>query len=170
MSLRKFATIWEFQMTSQHGNHAVDSNQFAGDKTNTGMGPTCTHRAIARHAGVVWLDRKTIMAAETSAIVKEAKKQTCILVKEDVLGVALTRESVEQCSAVQPKRWLTCRGAKTSRKHFFLCTQTIPGWFAIALWAHVGPIPLLVLFPANSQGIVFMQKFSVGPNLNCRPN
>ena len=47
---------------------------------------------------------------------------------------------------------------------------TIPGWFAIALWAHIGPIPLLVLFRANSQGIVFMQKFSVEPNLDCRPN
>mgnify|MGYP000108531376 FL=1 len=115
MSLRKF------QKTSRHGNHAVASNQFAGNKTITGMGPICTHRAIAKYAGIVWLDRKTIMAAETSAIVKEAKKQTCILVKEDVLGVALTRESVEQCSAVQPKRWLTCRGAKTSRKHFFFC-------------------------------------------------
>ena len=113
--------VHKFQMTSRHGNHAVASNQLAGNKTITGMGPICTHRAIAKHAGIVWLDRKTIMAPATSAIVKEAKKQTCILVKEDVLSVVLTRESVEQCSAVQPKRWLTCRGAKTSRKHFFFC-------------------------------------------------
>ena len=53
------------------------------------MGPICTHRAIAKHAVIVWLDRKTIMAAETSMIVQESKKQTCIMVEEDVPGAAL---------------------------------------------------------------------------------
>lgn len=81
--------VLQFQMTSRHGNHVVDSNQFAGNKTNTGMGPICTHRTIAKHAVIVWLNRKTIMAAETSAIVKEAKKQTRILVEEDVLGCSV---------------------------------------------------------------------------------
>jgi len=80
------------------------------------MGPICTHRAIAKHAVIVWLDRKTIMAAETSTIVQETKKQTSIMVEEDVPGAALPRESVEECSTVQLKRWLTCTGAKTSGK------------------------------------------------------
>ena len=34
------------------------------------MGPICTHRAIAKQAGIVWLDKKIIMAAATSAIVE----------------------------------------------------------------------------------------------------
>ena len=47
----------------------------AENKTSRGMGPICTHRAIAKHAVIVWLDRKTIMAAETSTIVLESKKK-----------------------------------------------------------------------------------------------
>ena len=81
------------------------------------MGPICTHRAIAKHAVIVWLDRKTIMAAETSTIVLESKKKkTCIMVEEDVPGAVLPSESVEECSAVKLKRWFTCIGAKTSGK------------------------------------------------------
>ena len=44
------------------------------------------------------------------------RKQTCILNEEDVPGAALPRESVEECSVVHLKRWLPCKGAKTSRK------------------------------------------------------
>ena len=55
-------------------------------------------------------------AAETIAIVQETKKHMCVLVEEDVPGAALPRESVEECSVVQLKRWLTCRGAKTVEK------------------------------------------------------
>ena len=39
-----------------------------------------------------------------------------ILVDEDVPGAALPRESVEECSVVLLKRWLICRGPKTSGK------------------------------------------------------
>lgn len=56
------------------------------------------------------------MAAETSAIVQESKKQTCIMVEEDVPAAVLPNESVEECSAVKQKRWFTCIGAKTSGK------------------------------------------------------
>ena len=44
------------------------------------------------------------MAAEMSSIVQESKKQTCILVEEDVAGLAMPRESVEECSVLQLKR------------------------------------------------------------------
>ena len=57
-----------------------------------------------------------MMAAETSPIVQESKKQTCILVEEGIPGAALPHESREECSVVHLKRWLTCRGAKTSGK------------------------------------------------------
>ena len=59
---------------------------------------------------------KTIMVTEKSVTVVESKKITCTLVEEDIPGAALPRESVEKCSMVQLKRWLTCRGAKTSGK------------------------------------------------------
>ena len=36
-----------------------------------------------------------------------------------------------------------------SRYHYFLSSQTILAYFAIALWVHLGPIPLLVLLPAD---------------------
>ena len=44
------------------------------------------------------------MAAEMSSIVQESKKQTCILVEDDVAGLAMPRESVEECSVLQLKR------------------------------------------------------------------
>ena len=47
-------------------------------------------------------------------IVEESKRQTCTLVEEDIPSGALLRESVEEYRMVQLKRWLTCRGAKTS--------------------------------------------------------
>lgn len=49
-------------------------------------------------------EQSTIMAAEMSSIVQESKKQTCILVEEDVAGLAMPRESVEECSVLQLKR------------------------------------------------------------------
>ena len=77
------------------------------------MGPTCTHRAIENHAGIVWLAKKQSWRPRQ---VRLWRKQTCILVEEDVPGAALPRESIEECSVVQLKRWLTCKGTKTSRK------------------------------------------------------
>ena len=49
-------------------------------------------------------EQSTIMAAEMSSIVQESKKQTCILVEDDVAGLAMPRESVEECSVLQLKR------------------------------------------------------------------
>ena len=57
-----------------------------------------------------------IMVAETSMIVEESKRQTCALVEEDIPDAALPLESVEECSMVQLRSWLTCRDAKTSGK------------------------------------------------------
>ena len=91
------------------------------------MGPICTHtersQGMLASFGCTKKKKKEIMAAETSAIEQESKKQTCILVEEDVSGAALPRESVEECSVVQLKRWLTCRGAKTSGKKSALVSR-----------------------------------------------
>jgi len=43
-------------------------------------------------------------------------KEKVILTENDIPGAKIPRESVEQCSVVQLKRWLLCRGAKTSGK------------------------------------------------------
>ena len=37
-----------------------------------------------------------------------------ILSEEDIPGAKIPHETVEQCSVVQLKRWLLCRGAKTT--------------------------------------------------------
>lgn len=47
---------------------------------------------------------------------RKAKKQTGIMLEEYVPGESLAREGVEECSSVQLKHWLTCRGAKSSGK------------------------------------------------------
>ena len=67
------------------------------------MGPTRTHRTIAKHVRIVWLNK---------TVVQESKKQTCILVEEDIAGLGMPREIVEECSVLQLKRSSTCRGAK----------------------------------------------------------
>ena len=59
------------------------------------------------------------MAAKKRVILAETKKQKCTFVEEDIPDAALPRESEEECSMVQLKRWLTCRGAKTSEKECF---------------------------------------------------
>ena len=41
-------------------------------------------------------------------------KLTVKLTQEDIPGAKLPRDSVEKCSVVQLKRWLLCRGAKTT--------------------------------------------------------
>ena len=67
------------------------------------MGPTRTHRTIAKHVRIVWLNK---------TVVQESKKQTCILVEEDIAGLGMPREIVEECSVLQLKHSSTCRGAK----------------------------------------------------------
>lgn len=49
--------------------------KFAGNITSRGMGPTCFHRAIAKHTGIIGMDEKIIIVAETSEIPEESKKQ-----------------------------------------------------------------------------------------------
>ena len=58
-----------------------------------------------------WTDSK--MASKVCAL---DEKQEFILVEDDVPGASLPEKSVETCSVVQLKRWLLCRGAKTTGK------------------------------------------------------
>jgi len=46
----------------------------------------------------------------------QLKRKKRILSEEDIPGAKLRRETVEECSVVQLKRWLVYRGAKTSGK------------------------------------------------------
>ena len=48
--------------------------------------------------------------------VADGEKKAFILSQEDIPGANLPRETVEECSVVQLKRWLVCRGAKTTGK------------------------------------------------------
>ncbi|KAK3736573.1 hypothetical protein QZH41_012851, partial [Actinostola sp. cb2023] len=52
-------------------------------------------------------------------------KEKVILTENDIPGAKIPRESVEQCSVVQLKRWLLCRGAKTSGKKAALIARVI---------------------------------------------
>ncbi|KAK3712312.1 hypothetical protein QZH41_017248, partial [Actinostola sp. cb2023] len=45
------------------------------------------------------------------------------ITEDDIPGAKISRESIEQCSVVQLKRWLLCRGAKTSGKKATLITR-----------------------------------------------
>ena len=76
------------------------------------MGPV--ERSQSMLGSFSWSE--TIKVAETSMIVEESNKQTCTLVEDDIPDAALPRESVEERSMVQLRRWLTCRDAKTSGK------------------------------------------------------
>ena len=46
-----------------------------------------------------------------------------ILTEEDILGLKIPRETVEQCSVVQLKRWVLCRGGKTTGNKKELVTR-----------------------------------------------
>ena len=48
-----------------------------------------------------------------------------ILREEDIPGAEIPRETVEQCSVVQLKRWLLCRGAKTTGNTKALVTRYV---------------------------------------------
>ena len=50
-------------------------------------------------------------------------KEKIILTEEDIPGATIARESVQQCTVVQLRRWLLCRGAKTSGKKASLITR-----------------------------------------------
>ena len=46
----------------------------------------------------------------------KAAKEDVILTEYDIPGAIFPKETVEACSVGQLKRWLTCRGAKTTGK------------------------------------------------------
>ena len=48
-----------------------------------------------------------------------------ILSEKDIPGAKIPRETVEQCSIVQLKRWLLCRGAKTTGNKKALMTRYV---------------------------------------------
>lgn len=61
------------------------------------------------------------MVDKSNATVRDALK--VILTEEDIPGAKIPRETVEQCSVVQLKRWLLCRGAKTTGNKKALITR-----------------------------------------------
>ena len=54
------------------------------------------------------------MAAKESTC--EVRVKQIALTEEDIPGAKLPRENAEECTVPQLRRWLLCRGAKTSGK------------------------------------------------------
>ena len=52
--------------------------------------------------------------SDTESKHKNIDIQPVFLTEIDIPGAKLPRDSVEKCSVVQLKRWLLCRGAKTT--------------------------------------------------------
>ena len=59
---------------------------------------------------------KQKMASTVNGVKAKAAKENVILTEYDIPGAILPKETVEECSVGQLKRWLTCRGAKTTGK------------------------------------------------------
>ena len=59
---------------------------------------------------------KQKMASTVNGVKAKAAKEDVILTEYDIPGAILPKETVEACSIGQLKRWLTCRGAKTTGK------------------------------------------------------
>ena len=59
---------------------------------------------------------KQKMASTVNGVKAKAAKEDVILTEYDIPGAILPKETVEACSVGQLKRWLTCRGAKTTGK------------------------------------------------------
>ena len=59
---------------------------------------------------------KQKMASTVNGVKAKAAKEDVILTEYDIPGAILPKETVEACSVGQLKRWLTCRGAKTTEK------------------------------------------------------
>ena len=55
------------------------------------------------------------MAATQHASVNNSQYKV-VLSESDIPGAALPRDTPEQCTVTQLRRWLLCRGAKTSGK------------------------------------------------------
>ena len=72
-----------------------------------------------------WTRVNLKMAAKESTC-EESVKQI-VLTEEDIPGAKLPRGNAEECTVPQLRRWLLCRGAKTSGKKAelvkrFVCT------------------------------------------------
>ena len=59
---------------------------------------------------------KQKMASTVNGVKAKAAKEDVIVTEYDIPGAILPKETVEACSFGQLKRWLTCRGAKTTGK------------------------------------------------------
>ena len=60
--------------------------------------------------------QKSKMVSEAEENLRIDPKQTVILTEDDIPGAKLERKLLEKYSVTQLKRWLLCRGAKTSGK------------------------------------------------------
>ena len=66
---------------------------------------------------------KQKMASTVNGVKAKAAKEDVILTEYDIPGAILPKETVEACSVGQLKRWLTCRGAKTTGKKSVLVNR-----------------------------------------------
>ena len=71
----------------------------------------CLNGQISKMAGVMNSDLKKMVNDKID------------ITEDDIPGAKISRESIEQCSVVLLKRWLLCRGAKTSGKKATLITR-----------------------------------------------
>ena len=69
-----------------------------------------------------WTEIKMASIANDSKL-SETKEEGFILTEDDIPGAVLPNRNVEASSVVQLKRWLICRGAKTSGKKSALVSR-----------------------------------------------
>ena len=93
---------------------------FAGNKTKKGLGLKL--RSQSMHGLFGWTEIKMASIANDSKL-SETKEEGFILTEDDIPWAVLPNRNVEACSVVQLKRWLICRGAKTSGKKSALVSR-----------------------------------------------
>lgn len=69
--------------------------------------------------------QKKNMAASNIDSLTDESKEKIILTENDIPGAKIPRESLEHCSVPQLKRWLLCRGAKTTGKKAALIARYV---------------------------------------------
>ena len=52
------------------------------------------------------------MVSKPSVMFAADEEKKAFILSQDIPGANLPRETVEECTVVQVKRWLVCRGAK----------------------------------------------------------
>ena len=52
------------------------------------------------------------MVSKASVMFAADEEKKAFILSQDIPGANLPRETVEECTVVQVKRWLVCRGAK----------------------------------------------------------